>query len=99
MKKLYIGNLSYDVTQEEFEKMFSEYGSVSSAVIISDKFTGRPKGFGFVEMENADEADSAIKGLDGKSVQGRNIKVNEARPKKSFSGGGNHRNHRNYRNK
>ena len=82
MKKLYIGNLSYDVTQDEFEKIFSGYNSVSSAVIVSDKFTGRAKGFGFVEMENSSEADKAIEELDGKSIHGRSIRVNEARPKK-----------------
>ena len=82
MKKIYIGNLSYSVTQEELEKVFSEYGSVSSSVVISDKFTGRSKGFGFIEMENSDEAEKAIQELDGKSIQGRNIRVNEAQPRK-----------------
>ena len=92
MKKLYVGSLSYNVTQDELEKMFSEYGSVSSAVIISDKFTGQSKGFGFVEMENSSEADKAISELDGKSIHGRNIRVNEARPKKEQPN-----NKRNYR--
>lgn len=81
MKKLYVGNLSYAVTKEELEKIFSEYGSVSEAILIEDRHTGRSKGFGFVEMENPDEADKAVKELDGKSVQGRNIKVNEAQPR------------------
>ena len=88
MKKLYIGGLSYNVTKDELEKIFSEYGSVSDAIIISDKYTGRSKGFGFVEMENSSEADKAIKELDGKSIQGRSIRVNEARPKTNYSDGG-----------
>ena len=81
MKKLYIGNLPYDMNQEGLEKHFSEYGTVSSAVVITDRDTGRSKGFGFVEMENSDEADKAVKEMDGKDLQGRNIRVNEARPK------------------
>jgi len=83
MKKIYVGNLSYGVTKDELKKMFSEYGSVSDAILIEDRDTGRSKGFGFVEMENLSEADKAIKELDGKSVQGRNIRVNEAQPKKT----------------
>ena len=94
MKKLYVGSLSYNVTKDELEKIFSEYGSVSDAVVISDRDTGRSKGFGFVEMENSSEADMAIKELDGKSIQGRNIRVNEARPKTNRSSGGNGRNQR-----
>ena len=101
MKKLYIGGLSYNVTKDELEKVFSEYGSVSDVIIVSDKYTGRSKGFGFVEMENSSEADKAVKELDGKSIQGRNIRVNEARPKTNRSGGdrdrgggGGGRNHR-----
>ena len=82
MKKLYVGNLSYKVNQEELESIFSEYGNVSSAVVISDKFTGRSKGFGFVEMEDPASADKAIQELDGKAIQGRNVKVNEAQPRK-----------------
>ena len=88
MKKLYVGNLSYDVTKEELEKIFSEYGSVSDAIIISDRDSGRPKGFGFVEMEDSSEADKAIKELDGKTINDRNIRVNEARPKTSHPRGG-----------
>lgn len=87
MKKLYVGNLSYKVTKNDLEKLFSEYGSVSEAVLIEEKDTGRSKGFGFVEMENSSEADNAIKELDGKPIQGRNIKVNEARPKTHNSRG------------
>ena len=74
MKKLYVGNLAYGVTKQELENIFSEYGSVSEAILIEDRDTGRSKGFGFVEMENSSEADNAVKELDGKAVQGRNIK-------------------------
>ena len=81
MKKIYVGNLAYGVTKDDLKKTFSEYGSVSEAILIEDRDTGRSKGFGFVEMENSSEADKAIKELDGKAIQGRNIKVNEARPK------------------
>ena len=81
MKKLYVGNLSYSVTKNDLEKIFSEYGSVSEAILIEDRSTGRSKGFGFIEMENPSEADNAVKELDGKSIQGRNIKVNEAQPR------------------
>lgn len=95
MKKLYVGGLSYDVTKEELEKIFSEHGTVSDAIIITDRDTNRSKGFGFVEMENSDEADNAIKELDGKSIQGRNIRVNEARPKTNRSGGNRYQKRRN----
>ena len=83
MKKLYVGNLSYDVTKDELQELFTEFGSVSEATLITDRDTGRPKGFGFVEMENDTDAENAIKELDGKSIKGRNLKVNEARPKTS----------------
>ena len=90
MKKLYVGNLPYEMHQEELEKLFSEYGAISSAIIITDRDTGRSKGFGFVEMEVSEEADRAIKELEGKEVQGKSIRVNEARPKVNnrFRGGG-----------
>lgn len=81
MKKLYVGNLAYSVTKDDLKNMFSEYGSVSEVFLIEDRATGRSKGFGFVEMEEASEADKAVKEMDGKSIQGRNIKVNEAQPK------------------
>ena len=83
MKKLYVGNLSYSVTKEDLEKIFSEYGKVSEAILIEDRSTGRSKGFGFVEMEDSASADQAIKALDGKDIQGRNIRVNPAQPKTS----------------
>jgi len=78
---IYVGSLSYDVTETELESLFSEFGSVSSAKIIADRETGRPKGFGFVEMPNEDEALNAIKNLNEKDVKGREIKVNQARPR------------------
>ncbi len=78
---IYIGNLSFNATEEELKKLFSEHGDVSSANIIKDKYTGKPKGFAFVEMANQSEAESAIQALNGKTVDGRNIKVNQAKPK------------------
>lgn len=78
---IYVGNLAYSVTEDELQTLFGEFGEVSSANIIIDKFTGRSKGFGFVEMPNNSEADEAIKALNGKVVQGRDIKVNQARPR------------------
>ena len=78
---IYVGNLSYDLTESGLEEVFTEFGTVTSARIIFDKYTQRSKGFGFVEMENQEEAEEAIKQLDSKEVQGRNIKVNEAKPR------------------
>jgi RNA recognition motif-containing protein len=82
---MYIGNLAYDVTENDLRNAFSEFGEVSSVKIITDKFSGRPKGFGFVEMPDNSEADQAIKALNGKVLNGRSIKVNqaEARGKRS----------------
>ncbi len=79
---IYVGNLDYKVDENELTSIFEEYGSVSSAKIISDKFSGRSKGFGFVEMENDDEGSKAIKGLNGTTLKNREITVNEARPRK-----------------
>ena len=79
-KKLYIGNLSYETTQESLSAAFAEFGTVDSAIIIIDRATGRSKGFGFVEMSSPEEAQAAIDGLDGKDLDGRTVKVNEARP-------------------
>ena len=86
---IYVGNLSYNVTDDSLKEMFSEFGEVESAKVIIDRFTNRSKGFGFVEMPSNSEADQAIKALNGKMIDGRNIKVNQAnpggkRPKKSF---------------
>ena len=78
---MYIGNLAYDVTEDDLRNAFSEFGEVSSVKIITDKFSGRPKGFGFVEMPDNSEADQAIKALNGKGLNGRSIKVNQAEPR------------------
>jgi len=78
---LYVGNLPYNVGDEELRSAFAQFGEVASASVISDKFTGQSKGFGFVEMPNNSEADAAIKGLNETSMGGRNIKVNQARPR------------------
>jgi RNA recognition motif-containing protein len=89
-KKLYVGNLSYSVTNETLEQMFAPHGVVTSAQVIMDRESGRSKGFGFVEMENAAEADAAIAALDGQQNGGRALKVNEAKPREERprSGGG-----------
>jgi RNA recognition motif-containing protein len=89
--KLYIGSLSYDTTEDSLKDFFSKAGTVSSASIIIDKFSGRSKGFGFVEMSNEDEAKKAIEELNGKELDGRSIVVDEAKPmeKKPFRDGDN----------
>ena len=79
-KKLYVGNLNYDTTEDALKDAFSEAGTVESANIIVDKYSNRSKGFGFVEMSTPEEAQKAIELMDGKEVDGRNLKVNEARP-------------------
>jgi RNA recognition motif-containing protein len=79
---IYVGNLDYRVNENDLEDIFSEYGTVSSAKVIIDKFNGRSKGFGFVEMEKQDEAEKAIQKLDGATFENRKIMVNEAKPKK-----------------
>jgi cold-inducible RNA-binding protein len=79
-KKLYVGGLNYDTTQDGLKDAFSQAGTVESATIITDKFSGRSKGFGFVEMATDEEAKKAIDMYDGKELDGRTIKVNEARP-------------------
>ncbi len=78
---IYVGNLSYSVTEDDLRNLFAEHGEVSSVKIITDKLSGASKGFGFVEMPMQEQAEKAIKALDGNSVSGRNIKVNQARPK------------------
>ena len=78
---IYVGNLPYGVDEEELKKAFSGYGEVDKASVITDKYSGRSKGFGFVEMSDQSAAEEAIKALDGSEMQGRNIKVNQARPK------------------
>jgi len=81
MKNIYVGNLSYQLTDDELRDAFQSYGEVASAKIIMDRDTGRSKGFGFVEMPDDGAAEEAIKQLDGQSLGGRNIRVNEARPR------------------
>jgi RNA recognition motif-containing protein len=78
---IYVGNLDYKVNESDLESLFSEYGTVSSVKIISDKYNGRSKGFGFVEMEKNDEAKKAVSGLNGSSLKSRDITVNEAKPR------------------
>jgi RNA recognition motif-containing protein len=88
--KIYAGNLSYQLTEEELRQEFMAYGAVTSASIVTDKFSNRPKGFGFVEMPVKSEAEAAIIGLNGKMLQEKVLMVNEARPKsesRGFSGG------------
>jgi RNA recognition motif-containing protein len=80
-RKLYVGNLSYEVTDSDLSKMFEAHGTVESAQVIMDRDTGRSKGFGFVEMKTEQEAQAAIAGLGGQDVGGRSLTVNEARPK------------------
>lgn len=87
-KKLYVGNLSYDVDSSSLEQMFTPHGTVSSAQIITDRDTGRSKGFGFVEMSSDGEATAAIAQLNGKDCGGRALTVNEAKPRESRPTGG-----------
>src|SRR5690606_32710093 len=87
-KKLYCGNLSYEVSSADLEKLFSEFGEVESAEVIADRDTGRSKGFGFVEMRTDAEAKAAINGLNESQQGGRPLTVNEARPRENRSGGG-----------
>ena len=86
--KIYVGNLSYDVTEEELKQEFLAYGEVTSVSILTDKFSGRPKGFGFVEMASKSEGEAAIAGLNGKTLKERTIVVNEARPRTDSRSGG-----------
>jgi RNA recognition motif-containing protein len=86
--KLYVGGLPYSVTEGRLEEIFAEYGSVTSARVISDKFTGQSRGFGFVEMNSGDEAQKAIDALNGSQLDGRTLVVNEARPQERRPGGG-----------
>ncbi|MFA5321723.1 MAG: RNA-binding protein [Smithella sp.] len=87
-KNLYVGNLSYKITDDDLKSNFAETGEVASATIIKDKFTGQSKGFGFVEMKTEEGAAEAIKQLNGGMLDGKAITVNEARPKKEFGAGG-----------
>ena len=87
-KKLYIGNIPFSVTEDELRTMFENHGSVASVNVITDRETGRPRGFAFVEMEDASAADAAIRALDGSQMGGRSIRVNEAQERKGGGGGG-----------
>jgi len=88
---IYVGNMSYDTSEDELREAFEAYGEVDSVSIITDRDTGRPKGFGFVEMPNDEEAQAAIDGLNEEEFMGRTLNVNKARPKRSGGGGGGRR--------
>lgn len=81
MKKIFVGNFSFSLSEDELRALFAPFGTVDSATVVTDRATGRSRGFGFVEMPNNDEADKAIAGLNGKDSGGRALTVNEARPK------------------
>lgn len=85
---IYVGNISWNLKDQDLANLFASYGEVTSAKIVTDKFTNRSKGFGFVEMANDDQAQAAIAALNGSEVDGRNIVVNESRPKPEGGGGG-----------
>ena len=85
--KIYIGNMSFDTTEEQLRQAFESFGAVTSCNVIMDNFSGKPRGFAFVEMTNGDEANAAIGGLDGKEFDGRALKVSEARPKTDNNSG------------
>jgi len=87
-RKIYVGNLAYGVSSSDLQQMFEEFGTVNSAQVIMDRDTGRSKGFGFVEMGSDQEAQAAIDALNGKNVDGRNLTVNEAKPREERGGGG-----------
>ena len=98
MKKLYVGNLSYDTTNESLKEAFSKFGAVEEATVLQDKISGRSRGFGFVTMTNDEEASAAVEGMNNQELDGRRLVVNEARPKtdrddrppqrRGFGGGG-----------
>ena len=85
---IYVGNLPREATEDDLRQAFEAFGQVTSAKIITDKFTGDPRGFGFVEMSNSTEAQAALTGLDGKDLKGRTLRVNEARPRTEGGRGG-----------
>ncbi len=86
--KLYVGNLSYQTTDQHLHDLFSEAGNVSSAQVVTDRYTGQSRGFGFVEMASEDEAQQAIAAINGRNVEGRALVVNEFRPREGGGGGG-----------
>lgn len=87
MKNIYVGNLSYNAQENQLRELFEEFGEVASVRIIKDKFTGNSKGFAFVEMPSSDQASQAINSLNGTEFAGRNLKINEARPRENNGGG------------
>lgn len=88
---IYVGNLSYDVTEDDLTQTFAEYGTVSRVQLLTDRETGRPRGFGFVEMSKEEEETAAIEALDGAEWMGRDLKVNKAKPREDRGGGGGNR--------
>ncbi|MDR3708764.1 MAG: RNA-binding protein [Capsulimonadaceae bacterium] len=86
--KLYVGNLSYQATDQELRDLFSEVGTVTSAQVVTDRYSGQSRGFGFVEMSSADDAQKAIAAINGRNIGGRSLVVNESRPRESSGGGG-----------
>lgn len=87
-KKIYVGNLSFDTNDTQLNQIFQPFGQVTSSRVITDQYTGRSRGFGFVEMDNNEEADKAIAGLNGKNVEGRDLNISEARPREDKPRGG-----------
>ena len=85
---IYVGNLSFDVTEDDLKELFAPFGQVTEVRLIMDKFSGKSKGFGFIEMPSGEEAQKAIEGLNGKDVKGRDMAVNEAKPKTEHGSGG-----------
>jgi len=92
--KIYVGNLAFDVTEDELAAEFGTFGKVESVALPADKFSGRPRGFAFVEMTSKSEAEAAIEGLNGKTLKDRTIVVNESRPRTDNRGGGSYGNRR-----
>ncbi|GJQ30498.1 MAG: hypothetical protein HBSAPP03_23820 [Phycisphaerae bacterium] len=88
MTKLYVGNLSFNTSESQLRDLFAQFGEVKSASLVMDRDTGRPRGFGFVEFNTSDEANAAIAGMNGKNVDGRDLTVNEAKPRVGGGGGG-----------
>ncbi len=96
MKKLYVGNMSFETTESELRSLFEPFGEIGSIHVATDRATGRARGFAFVEMPDDESARKAMAALDGNVVAGRALKVNEARPKPQDSGGGQHRGERGF---
>ncbi len=85
---IYVGNLSFDASEEDLQRLFSEFGNVSSVTIVRDRYSGQPRGFGFIEMPQRSEAQAAIQNLNGKELLGRSLNVSEARPRTDRGGSG-----------